>query len=99
MTAAHAQQRNLRLFNRIFAETEIIRLILPPRPRRNHNSIESFFLELVPGNLVILHDEWRLLANFGKEMNKIISKGVVVIDDYQSHAAPDQRFSFDNQRS
>src|SRR5215475_11385042 len=100
MADAHTQQRHLRFFNDILAETEIIRLIWPPRPRRNHNSIELFFLQLIPGNLVILHDEGWLLANFGKEMNKIISKRVVVIYDDQSHAAPDrEKFTYDNQRS
>jgi hypothetical protein len=82
MAEAHTKQRYCGFFNNILAEAEIIRVVWPPRPWRNHNSIELFLLELIPGNLVILHNERRLLANFSKQMNEIIGKRVVVIYDY-----------------
>ena len=81
MTEAYTKQWHGGFFDSILAETEIIRMVWPARPWRNHNSIELFLLELIPGNLVVFHDEWWLLANFSKEMNKIISKRVVVIYD------------------
>jgi hypothetical protein len=40
------------------------------------------------------------VANLREEMNEIVSERVVVIDDHQSHAAPDhERFSFEKRRS
>ena len=98
MTEAHTKQWYLGFFDGIPAEAEIIRMIRPPGTWRNHNSIELFALELVPGNLVILHDERRLVANFSEEMYEIVSERVVVIDDQQSHAAPDHE-SFSHEKS
>jgi hypothetical protein len=89
MTEAHAKQRYLGFFNDIPAEAEIIRSLWMTGPGRNHDPIELLLLELIPGNLVILHDERNFVANFSKEMNEIVGERVVVIDDHQSHAAPD----------
>src|SRR4051794_29722437 len=97
MTETHAKQRHIGFFNNVRAETEVIRLLWMTRSWRDHYSVELLLLELIPGNLVIFHDERRLVANFCKEMNEIVSERVVVIDDHQSHAAPDhERFSFEN---
>jgi hypothetical protein len=85
MTEAHAEQRHRGFLDGSPAETEIIGALRISGARRNHNSVELLLLELIPGNLVVLENEWRLLANFSKVMDEIISEGVVIIDDYQSH--------------
>jgi hypothetical protein len=81
MTEAHAKQRHRGFLDCILAETEIIVALRISGARRNHNSVELLLLELIPGDLVVLENERRLLANFGKVMNEIISKGVVIIYD------------------
>lgn len=83
---AHAEHGLRRAAQRVGRYSDVLGPLRSAGARRDHDVVECEAFHLVPGHLVVAHDEGRLGVAGAEVLREVVGEGVVVVDKERFHA-------------
>ena len=82
---ADAEHRHLGAAQDLERDAGVPRMLGPSGPGRDHDVVRMQRGEVVPGQLVVAHDDRLLAVDLAEEMEEVEGVGVVVVDQQRAH--------------